>query len=115
MSTEQLEFQPDPIYDPGRLLAVASELQTWTNDLPLWRAAAEESLGISSTRLRDAESVLASKLRRLPTCHLLISKNGQDVEFSLADVQVRSAYGLTSACRTWIAKVRKQAIPQTRR
>lgn len=99
----------EPAYDPARCRGVADELERWVSRLPTWDLAHPEPWKTFLARLRRSEELLAVRLRRLPSCGLTVSEDGQVVQLSLAGLAVHARHGLVDACQLWIAKAKRGA------
>lgn len=92
----------------GQLLALADLMEGWAAALPRWDSQVTEPWFDFLERAYKAETSLAERLRRLPTCRLVMCLLREQVSLTLAGISVSSEQGLAAACRAWAQKARAQ-------
>jgi hypothetical protein len=115
-SSADLSVEPEPERPQGadsqqsaQLLALADVMEGWAAALPRWDSQVTEPWFVFLERAYQAETSLAERLRRLPTCRLVMCQVREQVSLALAGISVSSDQGLAAACRTWAQKARSQS------
>lgn len=91
---------------PTELLALANLMESWAAALPGWDSQVTEPWFVYLERAYEAETSLAKRLRRLPTCRLSMCPLRMKVSLRLADISVSTKQGLAAACRAWARNAR---------
>jgi hypothetical protein len=90
----------------AQLLALADLMDGWAAALPRWDSQVTEPWFVFLERAYKAETALAQRLRRLPTCRLGMCPIREQVSLALAGISVDTDRGLAAACRAWAQKAR---------
>lgn len=72
----------------AQMLALADVMDEWATALPRWDAQVSEPWFVFVERAYEAETALASRLRRLPTCRLSMCPIREQVDLTLAGISV---------------------------
>jgi len=91
-----------------KIESLAGVMEGWAAALPRWDAQVTEPWFTFVERAYEAETALAERLRRLPTCRLFMCPIRQDVTLSLAGISIESDQGLAGACRAWARSARER-------
>jgi hypothetical protein len=91
---------------PAELLALADLLENWADTLPRWDSDVTEPWFVFLERAYQAETGLAERLRRLPTCYLVMCPLRLKVSLKLAGISSRSDQGLAAGLRAWARNAR---------
>ncbi len=101
------ETPQDPGSQPSaQLLALAELMEGWAAALPRWDSRVTEPWFVFLERTYKAETALAERLGRLPTCRLSMCPVREQVHLTLAGISVSTEQGLAAACRAWAQKAR---------
>lgn len=95
--------------DRAQLLALAELMEGWADALPRWDSQVTEPWFVFLERAYKAETALAERLRRLPTCRIFMCSMREQVSLRLADISVSTKEGLAAACRAWAQNARERA------
>lgn len=79
--------------------------------MPRWDSQVSEPWFEFVERAYRAETGLAARLRRLPTCRLSMCPVREQVSLTLAGISVDTEKGLAAACRAWAQEARARATP----
>ena len=93
----------------AQLLALAVLMESWADALPRWDGQVTEPWFIFLERAYEAETALADRLRRLPTCRIFMCAMREQVSLRLAGIGVSTKEGLAAACRAWAQTARERA------
>ncbi|WP_210529650.1 hypothetical protein [Rubellimicrobium arenae] len=97
----------DSASQPGaQLTALAELMDNWGAALPRWDSQVAEPWFFFLERAYSAETGLAERLRRLPTCRLSMCPLREQVRLSLAGISVETDRGLAAACQAWAQEAR---------
>jgi hypothetical protein len=102
--------QQEPSPTTIKIEALADLMEEWAAALPRWDAQVAEPWFAYLERAYEAETALAERLRRLPTCRLSMCPVRQDISLSLAGISVISDQGLPGACRAWSQMARQRGV-----
>lgn len=105
---ESKRLQDAGLQASEQLLALAELMESWALALPRWDNQVTEPWFVFLDRAYKAETDLAERLRRLPTCRLFMCPIRQQVSLTLADISISTDKGLASACRGWARNARAQ-------
>ena len=81
-------------------------MESWAAALPRWDSEVTEPWFVFLERAYEAETSLAERLRRLPTCRLSMCPLRIQVSLKLVGISARSEQGLAAACRAWARNAR---------
>jgi hypothetical protein len=95
---------------PAELLALADLMENWAAALPRWDSDVTEPWFIFLERAYEAETSLAERLRRLPSCHLVMCPLRLKVSVKLAGISGRSDQGLAAGLYAWARNARTGAV-----
>lgn len=98
--------QEDGSQPSAQLLALADLMESWAAALPRWDSQVTEPWFVFLERAYKAETGLAERLRRLPTCRLAMCPIRAQISLTLAGISVSTDQGLAAACRAWAQKAR---------
>lgn len=107
VTSEMVTEQAVGSQPPAELLAIADLMESWAATLPLWESEVPEPWFEFLERAYNAETSLAERLRRLPTCRLYMCPRRMEVSLKLAGIHVSTEQGLAAACRAWARQARK--------
>jgi len=92
----------------AQLLALAELMEGWAAGLPRWDRRVTEPWFVFLERAYKAETALAERLGRLPTCRLVMCPVRENISLSLAGIGVSTDQGLAAACRAWARDARSR-------
>lgn len=90
----------------AQLLALADLIESWGAALPRWDSQVVEPWFVFVERAYKAETDLAERLRRLPTCRIFMCPVRENVSLTLAGIRVETDKGLAAVCRAWAREAR---------
>lgn len=85
-------------------------MESWAATLPRWDSEVTEPWFVFLERAYQAETSMAERLRRLPTCLLVMCPLRLKVSLKLAGISARSEQGLAAACRAWAQNARAGGV-----
>ena len=95
---------------PAELLALADLMESWAAALPRWDSDVTGPWFVFLERAYEAETSLAERLRRLPTCRLSMCPLRLKVSLKFAGISGSSDQGLAACLRAWARNARTGGI-----
>lgn len=95
---------------PAELLALADLMESWAATLPRWDNDVIEPWFVFLERAYQAETSMAERLRRLPTCDLVMCPLRLKVSIKLAGISGRSEQGLAAGLCAWARNARTGGV-----